>query len=120
MDKATEIKSRLSVCLKAPASGFDEFRVWFADALRTSRRFDEETQNLIWAIDFAFARFGLGKWSLNQLQTYLRRLAGPEDYAVEIQPSDAVETASSNHPQVLAAVAFAGQQVEIGPAVISG
>ena len=73
MNLSTELKSRLSAYLKEK-SGLDSFRVWFATILRTANQYDEATQNLLWSVDSALARFGSGRTSQAELCAELRQI----------------------------------------------
>jgi hypothetical protein len=96
MDRSTEIKSRLSECLVGTAT-LEEFRSWFAEVLRTSRRYDESTQSLVWAIDFAFAKFGLGKWTRECVREYLQKIADSSLYVRDLrQYSSTIASTSIN------------------------
>ena len=106
---SSEIKARLAAWSDGSTT-LDEFRLWFADLLRASRRYDEDTQALIWSVDFAFANYGLKKWSLLQFRTYLKAIADSAAYAINIDLSGAVSTSASNDLQKSEAVEFAGQR----------
>jgi hypothetical protein len=81
MDLPTELKFRLSAYLEEKG-GLEEFRLWFADVLRTVNEYEKPVQSLIWSTAYALAKFGSGRASRDELHKDLKRVLNPTEQGV--------------------------------------
>jgi hypothetical protein len=118
MDLPAELKSRLSPYL-SENSGLDEFRIWFADVLRTANQYEESNRNLVWSIDSWLAQFGSGRIPQAQLRAALTKIVHSLDYAQITTASgeEHLKSASSNVPQVAAGMVLEESPVYVGRAL---
>lgn len=70
MNLPNELNSRLRGYLQGNSS-LEEFRVWFADVLRSVNRYEQTAQKLVWAVDCAVASFVAGDVSREQFHQEL-------------------------------------------------
>jgi ABC-type transporter Mla subunit MlaD len=83
MDLPTEVKTRLSECLKGELS-LDAFREWFADVQRTANQQCDSTRKLIFALGYTIALFASGRTNSTELRQSLQTFADQLENTVQI------------------------------------
>lgn len=127
MSLPSELESQLSAYLYGQQE-LAGFRSWFVPVLQTVNRHEQPARDLVWDVEVAIARFGVGLTSEVAFRAELTAIAegiAPRD----VQAANVVtwllslcgpvaKTLASNSLKTLAVVAFAGQRVDIGPALV--